>query len=497
MSRLPLGEIMVELSLLRSEQLEEVLAVLRERERGRFGELALELGFIDEDGLARSLAQQFRLTALPGDRVSRLMVEPDVLDLLPSEFMREHVLVPTWFDPERRSLSLLVADPSDVVALKAAQQYARALQVRLFVSTRQAISELLDRALPATIVPDLDPSITVTGRRYLALPPREGGTVVLETDPGRLAALRRLEAIEGGGAEYVSDPEQVTALLEGEAADRVVYRRALAPQVEAYRGVWQGTSPGVRLIEVVGFTPGRVRLNDAPERDFLLDLLRRVVLEDLEPELRATVARATELAEALAQELRLTPEHSRAVSLCALLLHREKAREQLQEKMPFDIDGVMRRLEARGVGDPPSVDIALEVLHAASESAREDDTAASDPKVREALQRVLAREGLRERLADSPELVQSGLDRMPLAQVLRALVDAGRTAEVSVTGGAWRGVVRLSSGSIVWASWGEHSGEAAVEALGALRIGRWEVTFGEAVEERNVSDGTAALLERL
>ncbi len=319
----------------------------------------------------------------------------------------------------------------------------------------------------------------------------------METDPGRLAALRRLEAIEGGGAEYVSDPEQVTALLEGAAADRVVYRRALAPQVDAYRGVWQGTLPGVRLIEVVGFTPGRMRLDDAPERDFLIGLLRRVVLEDLDPEQGATVARATELAAALAQELNLTPEQSRAVSLCALLLHREKAREQLQEKLSFDVDGVLRRLEARDGGDPPSVDIAVQVPHAASENALEDDTAASDSKVHEALLRVLEREGLRERLAESSELVQSGLDRMPLVQVLRALVDAGRTAEVSVTGGARRGVVRVSSGSVVWASWGEHSGEEAVEALGALHAGRWEVTFGEIGEDRNVRDLTAALLERL
>ena len=220
----------MELGLLRPQQVEQALSVLRERERGRFGELVLEMEWIDADGLARSLAHQFRVTALPGDRVARLGVGADVMDLLPAAFMRDNVLIPTWFDPERRALSLLVTDPSDVVVLKRAQEYARASQMRLFVSTREAISDLLDRSLPNAPSSDFS-NITVTGPRFVAPPPGEGGTVVLETDPGRLAALRRLEGIEGGGTEYVSDPEQVTALLEAGAADRVVHRRPADPRI--------------------------------------------------------------------------------------------------------------------------------------------------------------------------------------------------------------------------------------------------------------------------
>lgn len=488
---------MVELGLLHRSQVDEVLTELRLRERGRFGELALELGFIDEEGLARSLAQQFRLTALPGDRVARLSVEPEVVELLPRALMREHTMVPTWFDPERRSLSLLVADPSDVVGLKAAQEYARAAQVRLFVSTRTAIDQLLDQALPNVARSDLDQDITVTGPRFLAPTPRVGGTVVLETDPGRLAALRRLDAIEGGGTEYVSDPEQVTLLLEGAGVDRVILRRALSPAVEAYRGVWQRTRPGARIIEVAGFTPGRVGLDEDPERDLLFELLRRVVLDGLDPELSGKVARATELAGQLAASLKLTPDQSRAVCLCALLVHREPTLELLREKLPFGIDRLLGRLQARRSGDPPSVDLAVEVLHAATERAFNDDPTAPHPRVNEALRRVLEQEDLSRKLARSLDLVQSRLDRLPLRALLRALVEARRTAEVSVTGGAQRGVVRLSLGEIVWASWGPHQGSAAVVALSGLAAGRWEVLFGEAPDEQNISEATSALLDRI
>jgi hypothetical protein len=100
-------------------------------------------------------------------------------------------------------------------------------------------------------------------------------------------------------------------------------------------------------------------------------------------------------------------------------------------------------------------------------------------------------------LSTTFELVQSRLDRMPLVQVLRALVDGRRTAEVSVTGGAQRGVVRLSVGQVVWASWGALAAEDAVLALGELNAGRWEVTFGQAPDDQNVNEGTDALLERL
>lgn len=487
---------MVELGLLRPQQVEQALSVLRERERGRFGELVLEMDWIDADGLACSLAHQFRLTALPGDRVARLGVGADVMDLLPAAFMRDNVLIPTWFDPERRALSLLVTDPSDVVVLKRAQEYARASQMRLFVSTREAISDLLDRSLPNAPSSDFS-NITVTGPRFVAPPPGEGGTVVLETDPGRLAALRRLEGIEGGGTEYVSDPEQVTALLEAGAADRVVHRRAMTSQIEAYRGVWQRARPGVRVIEVVGFTPGRLGLDEDPERDLLFELLRSVVLSGLEPVLSAKVARATDLASSLAESMNLTPDQSRAVTLCALLLHRENTRELLRQRLPFDIDRLLQRLQARREGEPPSVDIAVEVLHTATENAFADDPSAPHPKVNEALRRVLEQEELRSRLSTTFELVQSRLDRMPLVQVLSALVHGRRTAEVSVTGGAQRGVVRLSVGQVVWASWGALSAEHAVVALAELGAGRWEVTFGQAPDDQNVHEATDALLERL
>lgn len=470
--------------------------MLRQRERGRFGDVALEMGWIDDDGLSQALARQFRLTALPADRVVRLSVGADVLELLPVEFMREHLVVPTWFDTERRAMSLLVADPSDVVTLKRAHEYARASSVRLFVSTRAAINELLDRVLPATIVPDMA-DITVTGPRFVAPAPADGGTVVLETDPGRLAALRRLEAIEGGGTEYVSDPEQVTALLEAGAADRVVHRRANAAQLDSYRALWQRARPGVRVIEVVGFTPGRLGLDEDPERDLLFELLRSVVLSGLEPELRDKVARATDLASALADSMNLTPDQSRAVVLCALLLHQEDTRTLLRHRLPFDIDRLLQRLEARRDGEAPSVDLAVEVLHTATENAFQDDPSTPHPRVHGALRQVLEQEELRSRLSKTFELVQSRLDRMPLPLVLRALRDARRTAEVSVTGGAQRGVVGLSVGQVVFAAWGEHKGSNAVTALAELSAGRWEVTFGEAPSTENVQEDTDVLLEKI
>ena len=66
-----------------------------------------------------------------------------------------------------------------------------------------------------------------------------------------------------------------------------------------------------------------------------------------------------------------------------------------------------------------------------------------------------------------------------------------------MTGGAQRGLVRLSLGEIVWATWGTHQGSAAVVALASLVAGRWEVTFGEAPDDRNVHEATPALIERL
>ena len=124
MSRQPIGAILVELQLLEQDQVNTVLSALKERQRGRFGELAVEMGLVDDEGLARALAKQFRLAHLSNQQVDALEIDAHLLGLFPRSFLRKELLVPTFLDEERGTLSVLTADPTDVPSLEHASDLA-------------------------------------------------------------------------------------------------------------------------------------------------------------------------------------------------------------------------------------------------------------------------------------------------------------------------------------------------------------------------------------
>ena len=95
MSRQPIGAILVELQLLEQDQVNTVLLALKERQRGRFGELAVEMGLVDDEGLARALAKQFRLAHLSNQQVDALEIDAHLLGLFPAVSCVKN----SWFQP--------------------------------------------------------------------------------------------------------------------------------------------------------------------------------------------------------------------------------------------------------------------------------------------------------------------------------------------------------------------------------------------------------------
>ena len=315
MSRPPLGQVCIELGLLDDAQVVRILQDMHEHGQGRFGELAVGLNLLSEEALAQALAEQFQVPLLPRDRVARLDVPREVLRLLPTALMRGRLLLPTYFDPDRRTLSVVTSDPTDVPTLQAAQRLAQADRLRMFVAARSAVAAQLDRLLPPGDE-DID-ELPLSG-----MEPREGGTVVLETDVEIASALRRLNRAEGVQGQIVPDPEQVTAILRGGMADRVIYREALAESAAPYLSVWRGVRPGVHLAGIRGFSPGRrVALGYRALRAFYQELLLWVLTAGgiARPLARQRVRAAFSLARELGAQLRLSDEQVEAVGLVAML----------------------------------------------------------------------------------------------------------------------------------------------------------------------------------
>jgi Type II secretion system (T2SS), protein E, N-terminal domain len=112
MPRLQLGSLLVEKGLITDVQLDEALAY-RRLNGGLLGETLVRLGFVFEDDLARTLAEQagvpfLNLDATPVDRYAAGTIPRSLGETLPA--------LPVRFTPEG-GLVIAVADPTDETLL--------------------------------------------------------------------------------------------------------------------------------------------------------------------------------------------------------------------------------------------------------------------------------------------------------------------------------------------------------------------------------------------
>ncbi|MES2642540.1 MAG: DUF4388 domain-containing protein [Myxococcota bacterium] len=425
MSHTPLGEVCLTLGLMRTEDVERVLARLREGGRARFGETAMELGLLDDLGLARALAHQFRLNMVPPERLARLSIAPEVLELVPRGLIRERLLLPTFLDEEKRVLSLLTADPTDIPSLRTAQTSARAARLRLFVAPRSAMRILVDRLLPPGEEDE---------RPYERAPEVDGEhqarrlTVVFEPDPDRASALKRLDATEGGTSEIVGDPEQVSAFIEANQADRVFFRRAVLGEVEPYLASWRRLRPMVQICALDGYGPGRrVGIPYERTRDFFFGLLGHLLIDADGPS--GTGRRTSELARAMADHANLPAEQRDTVALAAMFTALGEGTERAGDQdeaagigwaadllrvwsPPYDVQALFDALLPRVRGEAgPGGHMGAEVLYTARAAVRASLGPGDDPVAAfggeatrhesgalQALAAVLRRRGLQEQV---------------------------------------------------------------------------------------------------
>lgn len=527
MTHTPLGEVCVALGLMTQEAVEDVLARLRTSGRARFGEIAAELGYIDDEGLARALAHQFRLNMVPPDRLARLFVAPEVIELLPSGLIRDRLLIPTFLDEEKRVLSLLTCDPTDIPSLRAAQTAARAARLRLFVAPRGAMRQLIDRLLPEESAPH-----STERSMAVEVATSRGRTVVFEPDTERAALLRRLDALEGGGAEVVGDPEQVSAFIEANQIDRVFLRHAVRADIDPYVLAWKRRHPLVSICALDGFGPARrVAIAYDRTRDFFMDVIATALRSDADGAWQDTVA----LTRAMAEQAGLPGEHQDTVALTALfwglgstdgddIAALERARELLGSRTPpYDVEGVIAALLPRLTGEAgPGSHPGAELLFTARIAVLADlpdndpvaalgsDAARHDSAALAALAAVARKQDLRQRVRsaapatapseeqpidqiEEPSSILGSLRRvlgrsnapavsgrlsdLSLSDLIQTLTISGKTAKILILGGAERGTLQVREGRLVAAVHGPRAGESALYTLVSTREARFEVRF--------------------
>lgn len=117
MSRIRLGDMLVQAQLVQAAQIDEALALQRERGAGRLGELLVELGHVSEVQLAQVLSNQL---SVPWANLYHVDFSRELLNLLPPEMAEKYGCIPVYVRKVRTqgdTLFVATDDPTNDLAL--------------------------------------------------------------------------------------------------------------------------------------------------------------------------------------------------------------------------------------------------------------------------------------------------------------------------------------------------------------------------------------------
>lgn len=110
--KMRIGEVLVEAGLVSNADVESALVEQKRRKGRRLGETLIELGLLDEETLARTLADKFHLAFVDLDRVA---LSPQALGEVPVELIEKYGVLPIHVD--HRALTVAIGDPLSLDAL--------------------------------------------------------------------------------------------------------------------------------------------------------------------------------------------------------------------------------------------------------------------------------------------------------------------------------------------------------------------------------------------
>ncbi|MDH4379405.1 MAG: ATPase, T2SS/T4P/T4SS family [Vampirovibrionales bacterium] len=110
---LRLGDILTANGLINEDQLKRALSQSKSSKLP-LGMTLVRLGYVDESDIGRALAQLHHLQYIS---LKGIQVDPELLSLLPEDFMKRHLVLPLRLNKELRRLEVAVARPDHVAPL--------------------------------------------------------------------------------------------------------------------------------------------------------------------------------------------------------------------------------------------------------------------------------------------------------------------------------------------------------------------------------------------
>lgn len=133
-----LGEQLVDAGLVSAPAVEQALS--HQKITGhRLGDCLVELGLIQEAALLRFLANELQTRFVTGEKLSKARIPPEVLDRVPVRVAEANLLLPLAHDPERKLLSLVMAEPQNEAVLRELKALTGMEELFAYVGVRSAV----------------------------------------------------------------------------------------------------------------------------------------------------------------------------------------------------------------------------------------------------------------------------------------------------------------------------------------------------------------------
>ncbi|MBS1159193.1 MAG: secretion system protein [Proteobacteria bacterium] len=140
--RRPLGQILIGAGFLSEDQLR--IALYEQLKRNQpLGKLLISLGFVHEAALRQALAENLGQRCID---LSRTVVEPQAIKLLPRELAKHHRLLPLAYDSQHHRLRLAIADIHDLIAIdRLRAELGAGLEIEMLLAGETEIDRAIDQ----------------------------------------------------------------------------------------------------------------------------------------------------------------------------------------------------------------------------------------------------------------------------------------------------------------------------------------------------------------
>jgi type IV pilus assembly protein PilB len=146
-NRLQVGQVLLRRGIITQEQIKQALKVQQESgHRKLLGELLVELGFCSENQISSALAEAY---GVPYAQVSPKMCDASIMEVLPREFLQEHIVLPLF--KVNGVLTIAVSEPANVFLVDEIERIAKC-KVQVVCATANDIKATLQTYLPAANV---------------------------------------------------------------------------------------------------------------------------------------------------------------------------------------------------------------------------------------------------------------------------------------------------------------------------------------------------------